>query len=84
MRVVGENIKRWRTRRGLNQAELALLSGLSRFTISKIEARPMLNPHPASLRQIAGALGCTVEDLWEEREDQALDRGNSQGHPVAS
>jgi transcriptional regulator with XRE-family HTH domain len=86
MRVVGENVKRLRTRRGLNQAELSMLSGLSRFTISKIEARPMENPHGSTLRKLAAALGCTVEDLWEELEEHGdgpvVYQGHVQSRPI--
>jgi transcriptional regulator with XRE-family HTH domain len=58
-----------------------MLSGLSRFTISKIEARSMEPPHASTLRRLAMALGRTVEDLWQEREDRGNGQGQGQGHP---
>lgn len=78
MRLVGENVKRLRTRRGLNQAELSMLSGLSRFTISKIEARD-IEAHSSTLRKLASGLGVSVEDLFDETAVTVTTRGD--GHP---
>jgi hypothetical protein len=38
----------------------------------------MESPHASTLRRLAIALRCTVEDLWQEREDQG--NGQGQGH----
>lgn len=69
---LGQNIKKYRTEKGLSQAELAKLCGFdssnSRSTISKIEKG--VNDVPAStLKAIAKALGVTVCDLTQNTEE---------------
>lgn len=69
---LGQNIKKYRTEKGLSQAELAKLCGFdkdnSRSTISKIEKG--INDVPAStLKAIAKALGKSVCDLTQNTEE---------------
>jgi len=52
-----------RQARGWTQAELAAAAGLSRTGISAIEAERLV-PSVAAALQLAGALDCTVEDLF--------------------
>lgn len=59
-------LDRERTRRGWNKTDLANASGLSVATISRIEARKEW-PSPSVLEAIAGALGVTPGELFDER-----------------
>ena len=69
---LGQNIKKYRTQKGLSQAELARRCGFdkdnSRSTISKIEKG--VNDAPAStLKAIARELGVSVCDLTQNTEE---------------
>lgn len=59
---IGENVRRWRTARGLSQAEVAKRAGLSRAGLQKIE-RGLSRPRSATLRNIAEALDVRLADL---------------------
>jgi DNA-binding CsgD family transcriptional regulator/transcriptional regulator with XRE-family HTH domain len=50
-------LQRWRLAAGLSQAELAEGAGLSQRGISDLERGVRRNPHPATARQLATALG---------------------------
>jgi len=63
-------VKQIRTDRSLSVPELVSLSGLSRRTIQEIEKRGDCLVSNAA--KLAGALGVTVGDLWEdEKEEEA-------------
>lgn len=65
-------LKSFRTRRGLTQAELARLCGLSRQSLNQIEAGSTV-PSTAVALLLARALGCHVEELFTLSEgDGAL------------
>lgn len=72
LQILGQNIKKYRTQKGLSQAELAKRCGFdkdnSRSTISKIEKG--VNDAPAStLKAIARELGVSVCDLTQNTEE---------------
>jgi transcriptional regulator with XRE-family HTH domain len=52
-----------RIRAGLMQLDLAERAGVSRGTIAKAESESYTGPSPRTLKRIADALGCTIEDL---------------------
>ncbi len=66
--VVGEGIRRCRKDRGLTQIELAERIGVVQPMISDME-RGKHWPHYATLRRVADALGCKVEEFFVEDPD---------------
>ena len=55
-RVVGNNVKYWRTKRGYSQEELAFRSELHRTYVSAVE-RGIRNPTVLTVGKLAAALG---------------------------
>jgi len=55
-RVVGNNVKHWRTKRGYSQEELAFRSELHRTYVSAVE-RAIRNPTILIVGKLAAALG---------------------------
>jgi DNA-binding XRE family transcriptional regulator len=64
--TLGEKIMLARRRKGWDQGELAKESGVSRATIVSIETVDNINPNIPTLKALAAALGCTVEELRGE------------------
>jgi transcriptional regulator with XRE-family HTH domain len=62
---IGNNVKKYRTVRKLNQRELALITELAPSTISDIE-RNVKMPSVKVLMKLAKALHCTTDDLLKE------------------
>ena len=62
---VGENIRRIREARGLNQAQLADRVGIAQPWVCQIE-RGTKNPSLQLGKLIAEVLGCTLDDLLAE------------------
>jgi transcriptional regulator with XRE-family HTH domain len=54
----------WRRARGMTQAELALRSGVSRETISRIETGKHLDPEVHTLAKLCEALDVSIFDLF--------------------
>lgn len=61
--------------RGLTQAELARVTGLSSGHIAMLLSGARTRPSAATLLKIARALGVGVEDLMEEESDALASRG---------
>jgi len=61
-KLVGENVRRIRTERGMTQEQLAESSGFSQQYISDLE-RGRRNPTVVSLFELAQALGSTPIEL---------------------
>lgn len=59
---LGDNLKRIRESKGLTQAELAQVAGMSNVTISRIECGKTLG-NIFSMIQLTAALGTTFEEL---------------------
>jgi transcriptional regulator with XRE-family HTH domain len=55
--LFGELLQDYRAAAGLSQKELAVRAGLSRRGISDLERGQRRVPHPATVRQLAEALG---------------------------
>jgi len=64
-KIVGEGIRRCRKDRGLSQVELAERTGLAQPSISDMELGKNW-PHYSTLRRVADALGCKVEEFFVE------------------
>lgn len=62
------NLKQIREAAGITQAELAKLTGISVRVIQNYEqgARPLNGARAITVKHIANALGCRMEDLIEE------------------
>ncbi|MBD5515219.1 MAG: helix-turn-helix transcriptional regulator [Lachnospiraceae bacterium] len=61
---VGENIKKIRKEKGLTQKELGELLGISQAAIGQFE-NSRSNPHVATVKKIASALGVKLFDIIE-------------------
>jgi transcriptional regulator with XRE-family HTH domain len=57
-------LREWRRRRGLSQADLSDMTGLSRATISRLETGHE-EPYPATIRKLADALHVRTDQLME-------------------
>ena len=64
--MLAENIKRYRTKMGLSQDQLARKSGITYSTLTKLESGVNQNPKVKTLQEIAKALGVTLNDLMME------------------
>lgn len=63
MATIGENIKRLRTKQGLNQDDLARKAELKYSTLAKIEGDFVTKPGVQMIAKIAKVLGVSMEDL---------------------
>ena len=60
------HLRQERERRGMSQLQLSVLSHIPQQTISAIESGARKNPGVETLRPIAKALGCSVDDLLSD------------------
>lgn len=63
--VIAKNLKRYRAEQGVAQERLALIAGVDRTMVSKIE-RELTNPSIETLLKLANVLGVTVSSLLTE------------------
>lgn len=63
--TIATNIKRYRAERGVAQEKLALIAGVDRTMVSKIE-RELTNPSIETLLKLANVLGVTVSALLDD------------------
>jgi transcriptional regulator with XRE-family HTH domain len=63
MRISPERLRRQRQRLGLSQQQLAARVGLKQPNISRIESGRNDYPRLESIKRLAKALRCKVEDL---------------------
>lgn len=61
--ILGENLRRIRSQRGLSLNKLATISGINKSTISEIENNKILNPSNKTLQKLSDALGCSIDYL---------------------
>lgn len=71
-RVVGNNVKHWRTKRGYSQEELAFRSELHRTYVSAVE-RGIRNPTVLIVGKLAAALGIRPVLLLDDYAGSADD-----------
>lgn len=71
-RVVGNNVKHWRTKRGYSQEELAFRSELHRTYVSAVE-RGIRNPTVLIVGKLAAALGVRPVMLLDDYAGRAYD-----------
>lgn len=67
-------VRQAREEKGLNQQQLAKLSGVSQQTISKVEATGSTTVD--TLFNLAIGLGCRMEDLYEAYDDEEEERND--------
>ena len=68
--ILGQNIKRVRTNKGMTQKELSNKSGLSQSTITEIEKGTRQNLRADNLSKIATALNVSTNELLGIEEDK--------------
>ena len=63
--AIAINLKRYRSEQGIAQEKLALIAGVDRTMVSKIE-RELTNPSIETLMKLANVLGVTVSKLLDD------------------
>lgn len=73
---LGENLKQARERKGVPQAKLAKATGLSVYTISRIECGATTQPQRDTLEVLARELDVSVDDLLASngKPERVIDR----------
>ena len=64
---LAKNIKEQRRKRDLSQDKLSKLAGITLHTITKIESGATLDPRVETVKRIADALGCSVDNLLRNK-----------------
>jgi transcriptional regulator with XRE-family HTH domain len=67
-KTIAANIRRLRSEQGIAQEKLALIAGVDRTMVSKIE-RELTNPSIDTLLKLANVLGVSVSDLLDHRDN---------------
>lgn len=72
-RTVALNLKKFRSERGIAQEKLALIAGVDRTMVSKIE-RQLTNPSIETLLKLANVLNIRLSDFFscDQLEPKAL------------
>jgi transcriptional regulator with XRE-family HTH domain len=65
--MIGENIKKYRKKKGLSQDKLCKLADVTHTTLAKMESGANDNPTIKTLRKIASALGVSLDALAKEK-----------------
>ena len=63
--TIAKNIKYYRKKIGISQDKLSKLSDVTYNTMIKIESGATYNPRVETLKQIADALGVSIDDLMK-------------------
>lgn len=66
---LSRNIKKHRQKSGISQDRLSKLAGVTLHTITKIESGATLDPRVETVKKIAGALGCSIDELLIKHKD---------------
>lgn len=61
--ILGENLRKMRSEKGLSLNKLASISGINKSTISEIENNKILNPSNKTLQKLSDALECSIDYL---------------------
>ncbi len=61
--ALAKNIKKHRQKADLSQDKLSKLAGVTLHTITKIESGATLDPRVETVKRIADALKCSVDEL---------------------
>ncbi|MFA5886165.1 MAG: helix-turn-helix transcriptional regulator [Patescibacteria group bacterium] len=60
---IAKNVRKYRQKAELSQDKLSKLAGVTLHTITKIESGATLDPRVETVKRIADALGCKVDEL---------------------
>jgi len=60
---IARNIKKYRMKAEISQDKLSKLAGVTLYTITKIETGTTLDPRIETVKKIADALNCSVDEL---------------------
>jgi len=63
--TIAENIKKYRQKMGISQDRLSKTADITYNTIIKIESGATYNPRVETLKNIADALGVSIDDLMK-------------------
>jgi transcriptional regulator with XRE-family HTH domain len=66
-----DRLKALRTAKGLSQAGLARATGLSVSLVAQLEQGLTADPKLSTLKALAAALGCTLDDLAADDDEAA-------------
>jgi len=61
--MIGDNIRKFRKKKGLSQDNLARLANIPYTTLTKIESNVVKQPSVQNVAKIAKALGVAIEEL---------------------
>jgi len=64
--MIGDNIKKFRKKRGLSQDNLARKAGIPYATLIKIESNVVKKPSVQNVAKISEALEVKIEDLLRD------------------
>jgi len=64
--MIGDNIRKFRKKKGLSQDNLARLANIPYTTLTKIESNVVKKPSVQNVAKIARALDVSIEKLIEE------------------
>jgi predicted transcriptional regulator len=65
---LAKNIKKYRNNFGYSQDKLSKLAGVTLHTITKIESEATLDPRVETVKRIADALKCSVDQLISNKK----------------
>ena len=65
--TLAKNIKKYRQKSGMSQDKLSKLAGVTLHTITKIESGATLDPRVETVKKIADALGCSIDELFDNK-----------------
>jgi len=65
--LLAANIKKLRQKSGMSQDKLSNLAGITLNTLTKIESGATLDPGILTVKKIASALGCDIDELLEPK-----------------
>jgi predicted transcriptional regulator len=60
---LAKNIKKYREKHEMSQDKLSKLAGVTLYSITKIESGATLDPRVLTVKKIAAALSCSVDEL---------------------
>jgi predicted transcriptional regulator len=63
---LGRNIKKYRRKAGLSQDKLSKKADITLHAIAKIESEATLDPRIETVKKIADALECSIDELITE------------------